>query len=135
MRGILSSNAFFNFVNHYRLNINSNPKMSVAKISKAAAELWLQMSPNQKIPYKRTALAVKKFKSDRSRKRKGPCKIIGYKSYVTLGKRNRIKVKEMIAYTEPLNLIFNWDVVPDKIRRRKSTSTDKVSVRSEEEED
>jgi len=113
MRGLLSANAFFNYLNQCRLRKNVDRKSS-AQISKEAAEQWLAMSPATKLPFKRTAQAVKKFRAERARKRKGPFKVIGYQSYVTVDDKNRVKVKEMIAYTEPLNLKLSWDVLPSE---------------------
>ncbi len=112
MRGILSSNSFFNFLNYCRLRKNVDRK-TPAQISKEAAELWLAMSPGKKMPFKRTALAVKKFRVEKARKGKGPYKVIGYRSYVTVDGNNRVRVKEMIAYTEPLKLNINWDLISE----------------------
>lgn len=84
--------------------------------------MWLTMSPSKKLPFKRTAQAVKKFRAERARKRKGPYKVIGYKSYVTVDDKNRVKVKEMIAYTEPLNLKLNWNVLPPEPSKKMRSS-------------
>lgn len=103
LHGVLSSNAFFNFVNHYKTqnNLESKP---MSELTKEAAVLWSAMSSDEKTPFKRSATAVKNFKAQKQKKIVGPYKIVGYQSDLTLGKNNKLKMKEMIAYSQALKL-------------------------------
>lgn len=76
----------------------------MAELTKEAARLWSMMSADEKIPYKRSAAAVKNFKEKKLKKVTGPYKIVGYQSEMVLGKNNKLKMKEMIAYSQSLKL-------------------------------
>lgn len=101
IHGVLSSNAFYNFVNYYKTRKNLEGK-PMSKVAKEATSLWSVMSNKEKMPFKQCARAVKKFRARKRKKEFGPYEIIGYQSDLVFGKDDVLKLKEMIAYTHSL---------------------------------